>query len=319
MDDLDPQGGPVHPLAGEVVSRFLLGPCGGLIARLDAGGRVLEASPRLRSRMPGEGPGSLDELLSGPSARRWRTLLDRLRPGGPPRRVRLRLRGEGPTLRLACLAHRAADGGLWLLALPEADADALGAARELARELSLLKRHLARSDRMSRLVEKARRQARTDPLTGLANRRQGVRWLKEAASEALHHPTAICCCIVIDLDHFKAINDTFGHPEGDRVLQAAARALGEQIRPLDRLFRYGGEEFVVLLPGTGLDGGRAVADRLRVALASRPIKPLDGPLTASFGVACLRAGESAASLFKRADLALVRAKTLGRDRVEVDP
>ncbi|QDV33809.1 GGDEF domain-containing protein [Tautonia plasticadhaerens] len=319
MDDLDSQGGPVHPIAGPIVSRFLAGSCGGVIARLDADGIVLEAGDRLASRMPDPGPVPLAELMTGPSARRWRSLIDRLRPGGRPRPIRLRIRGGGPTLRLIGLAHREPDGRLWLLAMPEVDADALGSARELARELSLLKRHLARSDRMGRLVEKARREARTDPLTGLANRRQGIRWLKQAAREGRLQPTRSCCCIVVDLDEFKAINDTFGHPEGDRVLRAAARTLGEQIRPVDRIFRFGGEEFVVLLPETGLDGGRAVADRLRVALSGRPLGPLDGSLTASFGVACLRAGESAASLFKRADLALVRAKNLGRDRVEVEP
>jgi diguanylate cyclase (GGDEF)-like protein len=318
MDTTDPGDDPAHPIAGPVVSRFLTSACGGLIARLDPQGSILQASGRLSARMPEGGRVPLASLLGDRGARRWDAVLGSLRPGGPPRRIRLRLRGEGPTLRLSCLVHREPDGQVWLLAMPEIDAEALGAARELARELSLLKRHLARSDRMYRLVKKARREARTDPLTGLANRRQGVRWLREAASGPPPDggPT---CCVVLDIDHFKGINDTFGHPVGDRVLQVAARALREQLRPVDRIFRYGGEEFVVLLPGTGLDGGRAVADRLRVTLSRKRIEPLRGPLTASFGVACLRAGESAASLFRRADLALVRAKSLGRDRVEVDP
>jgi diguanylate cyclase (GGDEF)-like protein len=145
-----------------------------------------------------------------------------------------------------------------------------------------------------------------------------VRWLRKAASVPLPDGKRFCC-VVLDIDHFKAINDTFGHPVGDRVLQVVARTLREQLRPIDRIFRYGGEEFVMLLPETGLDGGRAVADRLRVTLARRRIEPLTAPMTASFGVACLRSGESAASLFRRADLALVRAKSLGRDRVEVEP
>ncbi|WP_158633437.1 GGDEF domain-containing protein [Tautonia sociabilis] len=307
-----------HPLAGPIVSRFLVEMGGGAIAQLDPNGVILRASERLSVRMPEEGGGvELSRMLVPRSARGWRKLLDRLKPGGPARRLLLRLRGEGPPIVMAGLVHREADGSVWLLAVPALDADSLGAARELARELAGLKRHMARSDRMARLIRKARREARTDPLTGLANRRQGVRWFREAIAQ--HRPEgAPLGCVVLDIDYFKAINDTFGHPVGDRVLRVAARIVSEQLRPLDRLFRYGGEEFVVLLPETGLDEAVVVADRIRAALGSRQIRPLGGPLSASFGVACLRPGESAASLFHRADRALVRAKRLGRDRVEAD-
>jgi diguanylate cyclase (GGDEF)-like protein len=128
---------------------------------------------------------------------------------------------------------------------------------------------------------------------------------------------------MIDLDHFKGVNDRFGHAVGDLVLKSAAGTFVSVLRSGDRLARFGGEEFLVLLPDTGHEGGLVVAERLRAALASRPVKvrceepdALELTLTASIGVAEQRPGEEAQQFLRRADMALARAKRAGRNRVE---
>ena len=264
---------PAYPLADGPLLDFLAGPVGGLIAALDGDGRVVRASEALERRLPPSAvAGPLERVLSPASGRRWARRWPQIPPGGRPRIVLLEFRGEGPGVAYRCLVQRTADGTGWLLGLPAADAEALGATRELAHELAGLHRHLRRSRAMAKQVARARREALTDPLTGLANRRQGRRWFREAIGQDDRGDGPLCCAIV-DIDYFKAINDTFGHPVGDRVLQVAARTLVEQLRPLDRLFRYGGEEFVVLFPETVLADASALADRLRRALAGSPDPP----------------------------------------------
>jgi diguanylate cyclase (GGDEF)-like protein len=127
---------------------------------------------------------------------------------------------------------------------------------------------------------------------------------------------------MLDIDHFKRVNDSHGHPAGDQVLEQLVRVCLGALRQHDRLGRMGGEEFLVVLPDTDLEGGLQVAERLRACVAAaRPV--VDGvelQLSISLGVAQLRPTESgAASLVRRADAALYHAKDNGRNRVEAAP
>ena len=156
-----------------------------------------------------------------------------------------------------------------------------------------------------------RLQAMTDELTGLANRRA----LDLAIAQALQagRPFAVA---MVDVDHFKRINDDFGHSTGDAVLAEFANRLRAAVGPEDLAFRYGGEEFSVLLPQVDLTGAMVVAEHLRQQVA-RPASA-DGmhPVTASLGIAAWQPGDTADTLLRRADRGLYRAKSLGRNRVE---
>ncbi|WP_341316139.1 bifunctional diguanylate cyclase/phosphodiesterase [Paraburkholderia sp. IMGN_8] len=152
--------------------------------------------------------------------------------------------------------------------------------------------------------------AATDPLTGLQNRRAFVKQA-ERRLEAMT-PDARVSAIFLDIDSFKSLNDRFGHAVGDHALHQIAQALMEQTTAEESVSRIGGEEFAVLLRD-GLPGALALAERLRGAIAA--LERPDGSLTASFGVAEHRSGESIMMLLDRADEALLRAKHLGRNRV----
>ena len=159
-----------------------------------------------------------------------------------------------------------------------------------------------------------------DPLTGLFNRR----YLDETMERELRRaersgqPLSV---IVADLDHFKMLNDAQGHQAGDEALQAVSAILARGARAEDVVCRYGGEEFVILLPGCALDVARQRAEKLRAAVQAVDVIHRDkriGPITASFGVAAMpQHGTVGQTLVRRADAALYRAKALGRDRVEI--
>jgi diguanylate cyclase (GGDEF)-like protein/PAS domain S-box-containing protein len=165
-----------------------------------------------------------------------------------------------------------------------------------------------------------RRMLTRDHLTGASNRahffetaeRQLVRALQDAGSLAL---------VILDVDHFKRVNDEHGHAAGDVVLREVARRCEAELRPEDIFARLGGEEFVVLLPGTKLMAASAVAERLRASLAREPIDAggIKLRITASFGCSALDTDPAAslAGLLAAADIALYRAKRAGRDRVEL--
>jgi diguanylate cyclase (GGDEF)-like protein len=155
-------------------------------------------------------------------------------------------------------------------------------------------------------------------LTGLANRRLGLLRLAAWVRRARRRGTPLAC-LMIDLDRFKEINDTFGHTVGNRVLREAARTMARGLRGSDLVARYGGDEFLILLPATTLADALAIADRLRARLARRRIAPLTEPLRASIGVAMLGPDESAQRLLIRADEALIRVKRAGRDHVAPPP
>ena len=169
----------------------------------------------------------------------------------------------------------------------------------------------------ARLHEAAARHAISDGLTGLANRRHcEERLLAEVARcERYEMPLALILC---DIDEFKAANDRHGHAFGDLVLQQFAGVLEETLRDIDVSGRWGGEEFLVVLPGTTLEGAIEAAERIRTAFAALEVASGDAAvrMTASFGVAAFVAGADALELVRTADAALYEAKRNGKNRVE---
>jgi diguanylate cyclase (GGDEF)-like protein len=170
--------------------------------------------------------------------------------------------------------------------------------------------------RLHRIVE---RQALVDGLTGLANRRHCEEALKAELSRARRFGTPLTA-VLADLDDFKEVNDDYGHATGDVVLREFAAVLRENLRDADIAGRWGGEEFLVLLPGTDAEGGARLAERIRVALEERTILGGDGApvrVTCSAGVATLPPAPDVETLVAWADGALYRAKRAGKNRVEV--
>lgn len=173
--------------------------------------------------------------------------------------------------------------------------------------------HRGMEQRMDELrQDRARAQAlaERDALTGLYNRRAGETFL----SNMLSGPDDADALILFDIDHFKSINDNFGHDVGDAVLKEVAARCATLLRRNDIFARWGGEEFLVLIRGSGEAGIVRVADDLRQVIGEAPIGPVS-KVTASFGVARFRRGDSMQTWLKRADEALYTAKRAGRDRV----
>lgn len=157
-------------------------------------------------------------------------------------------------------------------------------------------------------------QASTDHLTGLANRRRFERQLDKEVERTSRHGRPFCL-VMLDLDDFKQVNDTFGHEAGDEALKSLARVLQQGTRGIDLAARVGGEEFAVILTETNLETAIEVAERLRVAIKALEIPPV-GQIAASFGVAeCPSHAQSSRELLASADAALYEAKRQGRDRV----
>jgi diguanylate cyclase (GGDEF)-like protein len=165
--------------------------------------------------------------------------------------------------------------------------------------------------------ERLRRAGMTDGLTGVHNRRYFDHRSLIEFSQAVRHRYPLAC-LLLDIDHFKAINDSHGHPAGDEVLRQVGGLILRSLRTGDLAARYGGEEFVVLLPRTDLAGAREVAERIRLMVQEAPfVTPEGGTLTAtlSAGLAMLPAGASSfADLLHAADRALYEAKRAGRNR-----
>ncbi len=181
-----------------------------------------------------------------------------------------------------------------------------------------LRSHLhtrAQRDEMKRL-------AITDPLTGVANRRQLTQMGAMEVKKALRNRYPLSF-LMVDIDRFKAINDTWGHPTGDRVIQTLARAMVASVRETDVVGRLGGEEFLAILPGTGPEGAEILANRLRVHVEKGLTTPSDEGVpvrfTISIGVAGLEEGATFDELLLQVDKALYQAKAAGRNRVRVDP
>ena len=154
--------------------------------------------------------------------------------------------------------------------------------------------------------------AATDPLTGLKNRRAFDNRLQTELAVVKRRGTPLSL-LMLDVDHFKQINDSFGHDAGDTVLVTIAQALSNSARLVDAVARVGGEEFAVILPNTHAQAAQEVAERMRIAVAQS--SDLAQPTTISIGVATLQDQEDANSLYARADAALYTAKKTGRNRV----
>ena len=158
----------------------------------------------------------------------------------------------------------------------------------------------------------------SDPLTGLGNRRYFERAI-EPMFGAFEDKEEDFSIMVFDIDHFKRVNDILGHDMGDQILKEIAARLVTNMRAVDVVSRYGGEEFMVAMPNTNAEDARIAADRVRGLIAGTPVF-VDGQalhITTSAGVAQIKAGEQLRDIFKRADSALYKAKLAGRNQVKV--
>jgi len=158
--------------------------------------------------------------------------------------------------------------------------------------------------------------AERDPLTGVYNRRRLLERLEEEVERSRRGSTPMAVCM-LDVDHFKQVNDRHGHQAGDEVLRQVANTIAASLRSIDSLGRYGGEEFVLVLPQTPRAGAREKAERVRGAIDLSC--PCGEPLTVSIGVADYQPGDSVDTLLARADAALYEAKARGRNQVVLAP
>lgn len=171
----------------------------------------------------------------------------------------------------------------------------------------------------TRMEEELHLLATTDPLTGLLNRRSFILRAHHELTQRHHHPLAL---LMLDLDHFKQINDLHGHPTGDEVLCDFVQTMKSCLRKIDLVARFGGEEFVILLANTDTDAALIIAERIRCAVAARQMERLDLRYTVSIGIASteqltIGSADTIDALLAHADVALYRAKQQGRNRCEV--
>lgn len=167
------------------------------------------------------------------------------------------------------------------------------------------------------ITSELRTLAEIDPLTSTFNRRSFLTLFDKAISSANRRESALSV-LLIDLDHFKQINDSFGHRSGDEVLCHFVSIATACLRNEDVLGRIGGEEFAAFLPNAGIENARLIAERLRANVAAHPLPGMHGPipLTISIGIAQCQPGEALESALHRADAAMYRAKEMGRNRIE---
>ena len=186
------------------------------------------------------------------------------------------------------------------------------------RVLEILANQAAATVSLIKDREQQRQLAVRDGLTGLYNRRAFNELLVSSIANEDRRDDGCLALVLLDLDHFKKLNDTFGHPAGDAALRSAARLLAQHLRKGDHAARYGGEEFVVIFPGLDRDKGVHAAERLRLAVEKHRLV-FEGariPIAASFGVAIWPAdGREPDDLLAAADRALYAAKQAGRNRV----
>lgn len=208
------------------------------------------------------------------------------------------------------------------------------AIHELAKRLLAETRHMQDTNRtleeklkasrddiasLRRDLDDVRRESLLDPLTKIANRKSFDEGIEKAIAQAKATREPLCL-MIIDIDHFKSFNDTFGHQTGDQVIRLVAMTLKSNLKGKDLAARYGGEEFVAILPDTDLDGALIVAETIRRAIQAKELLKRStneklGRITASFGVATYRAKDTPALLIERADRCLYAAKHAGRNRV----
>ena len=201
-------------------------------------------------------------------------------------------------------------------------ANILAETQRMAEHNRTLELHLNRSagemETLRRDLVNTRKEAMTDALTGIANRKYFDVKLREIAAASMETGEALSL-LLADIDHFKSFNDRYGHQAGDQVLAIVAHSLTNSIKGQDMAARYGGEEFGIILPRTELDGATALAEQICATMAARHIRRKStaedfGAVTLSIGVAEYRLGEPLTVLIDRADAALYRAKSAGRNR-----
>jgi diguanylate cyclase (GGDEF)-like protein len=183
--------------------------------------------------------------------------------------------------------------------------------------MSIFAKQIGVSLERARLFQEVQSLALTDPLTGLQNRRS-VFELGRVEFARAQRMQRTFCCMMLDLDHFKQINDQYGHLIGDQVLQEFAKRCKDSVREIDLVGRYGGEELIILMPETDRVTSLQVAERLRDSIACAPIRAFDKeiPVTVSIGVACQDENTTdLETLIARADQAMYIAKHKGRNRV----
>ena len=202
-------------------------------------------------------------------------------------------------------------------------ADIIAQTRKVINKNQALENQLKHSygevQELRQYLETARKDATIDGVTGISNRKAFDRNISINVDEAnsAHTPLIL---MMLDIDHFKKFNDTYGHPTGDQVLRLVAQTLVANVKGRDMAARYGGEEFAILLPGTSLKAGIQVAEILRRSIEEKEISDKAnnvklGGITLSIGVAKYREAESISSFVERADAALYKAKNTGRNRV----
>jgi len=199
----------------------------------------------------------------------------------------------------------------------------LGATREMEGVNRNLESQLTNSsseiDRLREDMENLKREAMTDCLTGIANRKAFDMQLRDGMMHAMEDGQPLCL-LLLDIDHFKKFNDTYGHQVGDQVIRLMADSLKRNIKGQDTAARYGGEEFAIILPSTSLGNAVLFGNKLRHYIETHKVvtkcgKTIIGKATASIGVAEFQPGEPAAKLIERADRALYFAKENGRNQV----
>ncbi|MBZ5724033.1 MAG: diguanylate cyclase [Acidobacteriia bacterium] len=262
-------------------------------------------------------------ILQSPDPPRL-AILDWMMPGldGVEICNRVRSAGREPYIYILLLTARTEPQDL--VAGMEAGADDYltkpAKAHELRVRLRAGRRIIDLQEELMRAREALREQATHDGLTGLLNRASILEHLQNELARAGREGQPVSL-LMVDLDHFKAINDTCGHLAGDAVLREAAHRMKAAVRRYDAIGRYGGEEFLVVLPGCGREDACAQAERVRAAVAAEPFAACSQalPVTASIGVACCPVPFPLATdaLIHDADLALYDGKNMGRNRVVV--
>jgi len=234
--------------------------------------------------------------------------------------ISVETRGFGETLDTKI---EALDGASGLERMSDIVHSILADSRAMMERSDTVQRDLSRStleiQALRQQVEDVRREAMTDPLTDIGNRKLFDMRLRECVADSMETGIDLCL-IMVDIDHFKRFNDTWGHQMGDVVLRLVASQLVEGIKGRDLAARYGGEEFAIILPDTSLDNAEKLANTLRRTIGGRQLLKRDtkqslGAITLSLGIALYQPGEPMAALIGRADAALYRAKETGRDRV----
>lgn len=158
--------------------------------------------------------------------------------------------------------------------------------------------------------------AATDALTGVNNRRQFYTILAQEVDRSLRYGNTLSL-IMYDIDYFKQINDTYGHDVGDQVLKDMTWLVKSKIRSVDLLARWGGEEFMIIMPQSPIDAAKSAAEKLRAAISENRFSKANNTITASFGVTCFQPPETLDSFLKRVDDAIYKAKRNGRNQIEV--